>query len=184
MKLSTRAYLENFSTVTAFKTAKYIRNIKTKKKGMQVNCNAGSINTNRKGEYGRVEAWYMPKGIANIFSMNEIEKLHHIAYDSIDGYYVVHTDKGPVCFHKYKQGLPYIDLDASVYDAATILVQRVRSIYEGFTKKDIKAAKAARKLQGMIGSPNEKDYGVMVSSNMIKKFPIDSTDVSNARAIF
>ena len=36
----------------------------------------------------------------------------------------------------------------------------------------------------MIGSPSEKNYGVMVSSNMIKNCPIDSTDVSNARAIF
>ena len=54
---SNKAYLHNCSTVTAFKTANYIRKIKTQKKGMQVNCNAGSIKTNRKGEYGRVEAW-------------------------------------------------------------------------------------------------------------------------------
>ena len=81
---------------------------------MQVNCNAGSKKTNRKGDYRQIEAWYMPKGIANIFSMNEIEKLHCITYYIIDGYYVVHTDKGPVCFHKDEQGLPYIDLDASV----------------------------------------------------------------------
>ena len=90
-----------------------------------MNCNAGIIKTNRKGGYGRVEAWYMPKGISNIFSINEIEKLHHITCDSIDGYYVVHTNKCPVCFHKDKKGLPYINLDASVYDAATILVQTV-----------------------------------------------------------
>ena len=89
---------------------------------MQVNCNAGSIKTNRKGQYGQVESWYMPKGIANIFSMNEIEKLHRITYTSIDGYYVVHTDKCPVYFHKDEQGLPYIDLDASICDAATTLV--------------------------------------------------------------
>ena len=126
----------------------------------------------------------MPKGIANIFSMNKIEKLHCITYDSIGGYYVVHTDKGPVYFHKDEQGLTYIDLDASFYDAATTLVQTVCSNYEGFTKKDIKAANAAHKLQGMIGSPSEKDYGGMVSSNMIKNCPIDSTDISNARAIF
>ena len=81
---------------------------------------------------------------------------------------MVPTDKGTVCFHKDKQGLPYIDLDASVYDAATILVQTVRRNYEGFTKKDIKDAKAARKLQGMIGSPSEKYHEGMVSSNMIK----------------
>ena len=36
----------------------------------------------------------------------------------------------------------------------------------------------------MIGIPSEKDYGGMVSSNMIKNCPIDSTDVSNAREIF
>ena len=100
--------------------------------------------------------------------MNEIEKLHSITYDSIDGYYVVHTDKGPVYFDKDEQDLPYIDLDVSVYYVAITLVQIVRSNYEGFTKKYIKASKAARKLQGMIGSPGEKDYGVMVSSNMIK----------------
>ena len=94
---------------------------------MQVNCNSGSIKTNRKGEYGQVEAWYMPKVIVNIFSMNEIENLHRITYDIIDGYYVVHTDDGPVCFHKYEQGLPYINIDTSVYDAAIILVQTVCS---------------------------------------------------------
>ena len=44
----------------------------------------------------------------------------------------------------------------------------MRSNYKGFTKKDIKAAKEARQLQGMIGSPSEKDYGGMISSNMIK----------------
>ena len=81
---------------------------------------------------------------------------------------MVHTDKGPVYFHKDEQGLTYINLDASVYDAEITLVQTVRSNYEGFTKKDIKAAKETRKLQGMIGSPREKDYGGMVSSNMIK----------------
>ena len=126
---SNRAYLDHCSTVIAFKTSKYIRNIKNKKKVMQVNCNAVSIKKNLKGEYGLVEACYMPKGIANIFSMNEIEKLRRITYNSIDGYYVVHTDNGPVYFHKDEQGLPYIDLDVSVYDAATTLVQTVCSNY-------------------------------------------------------
>ena len=54
--------------------------------------------------------------------MNKIEKLHLITYDSIDRYYVVRTDKGPVCFHTDEQSLPYIDLDTSVYDAVSILV--------------------------------------------------------------
>ena len=67
---------------------------------------------------------------------------------------MVHADKGPVCFHKEEHGLPYIDLYASVYDVATMLVQTVRGKYEGFTKKDVRYAKAARQLQGMIDSPS------------------------------
>ena len=51
---SNRAYFGNLSTVTASKTSKYIRNIKAQKKLMQLNCNSGSINTNRMGEYGQV----------------------------------------------------------------------------------------------------------------------------------
>ena len=97
---------------------------------------------------------------------------------------MVHKDKGPVYFHKDKQGLPCINIYASVYDVATTLVHIVRRNYKGFTKKDINAAKAACKLQGMIGSLSEKDYGGMVISNEIKNCPIDSTDVSNDRTIF
>ena len=81
---------------------------------------------------------------------------------------MVHTDKGRVCFHKDEQGLPYINLDASVYYAATMLVQTVHGNYVGFKKEDINAAKAARQLQGMIGIPSKKGYGGMVSTNMIK----------------
>ena len=66
---SNRAYLNNCSTITDFKTSKYIRNIKAQKKGMQLNCNARSVKTNWKGEYGQVEAWYMPEGISNGQSM-------------------------------------------------------------------------------------------------------------------
>ena len=97
---------------------------------------------------------------------------------------MVRTDKGLVYFHKEEQGLPYIDIDASVYDAATTLVQTVHDNYEGFTNKDIKAANAALKLQGMVGSPSDKDYEGMVRSNMITNFPIDPTNVSNARTVF
>ena len=95
----------------------------------------------------------MPKGIANISSMNETEKLHHITYDIIDRYYVVHRDKGPLCFHKEEKGLPYINIDASIYDATTIMVQTVHSNYEGFTKKDIKSRPQNNWFQGINVSP-------------------------------
>jgi hypothetical protein len=65
-----------------------------------------------------MKVWYIPNGIANIFSMQELEKLYRITYDSWEGYYVVHTPRGDVRFYKDEQGLPYIDLDKSEEEAA------------------------------------------------------------------
>ena len=39
---------------------------------------------------------------------------------------MVHSEQGPVHFHKDKNGLPYIDLDHSDKNAATLLIQTVR----------------------------------------------------------
>ena len=116
--------------------------------------------------------------------MHELEKVYRITYDSWDGYYVVHTHEGPVYFHKDKHGLPYIDLTESDGNAATLLVQTVRGNYEGHTKKEVLRAKEARRAQGLIGGPSEKDFKALVSSKMIDNCPIDTTDVANARKLF
>jgi hypothetical protein len=59
--------------------------------GIKINCNAEAVTTNRKGMYGRLQVWHLPKEIANIFSMHELTKMYCIPYDSWDGYYMVHT---------------------------------------------------------------------------------------------
>ncbi len=54
------------------------------------------MRTNKVGDYGAMNVWYIPDKIANIFSMNELEKKYRITYDSWEGYYVVHTMNGEV----------------------------------------------------------------------------------------
>jgi hypothetical protein len=72
------------------------------------------------GTYGNLKVWYVPDGIANIFSMHEHKKQYGITYDSWEGHYVVHTPKGGVKFYKDEQGLPYIELDGTARrDAAS-----------------------------------------------------------------
>jgi hypothetical protein len=44
--------------------------------------------------------------------------------------------------------------------------------------------KEARRAQGMIGSPNKKDYKVMVSGNLITNCPVTTANINNAHAIF
>ena len=185
-----RAYLNGCSTVTAFKADKYLQGLKTVRDGIKINCNAGAVTTNEQGRFGKLRVWYIPNGIANIFSMQELEQHYRITYDSRDGYYQVHTPKGTVKFCKDEQGLPYIDLNESAQEAATMLVQlgsgkdggaskqqtmlveTVRGNFEGFTKNEVLRAKQARRAQTMMGNPSEKDYKGVVSNHIISNCPI------------
>jgi hypothetical protein len=69
----------------AFKTDKYLREIKTVPEGIKINCNTGAVSTNQMGTYGNLKVWYIPDKIANIFSMHELEKKYRITYDSWEG---------------------------------------------------------------------------------------------------
>jgi hypothetical protein len=190
-------YLDGCSTVTAFKSKKYLKEVEEQDAGIKINCNAGEFLTNLMGKYGSINAWYIPEGIANIFSVHELEKKHRIAYDSWQGYYKVHMPSKPVRFYKDEQGLPYIDLLGR--EAAVMLlemavaieskdghmnVQTVRENYEGYTKREVLKAKEARRVQGLIGNPSKGDYKAMVRGNMIQNFPIIPDNITNVRTIF
>jgi hypothetical protein len=115
----------------------------------------------------------------------------------------MHTPRGRVKFHKDKQGLPYIDLDRSAQEAASMLVQlgieqhaamthpgskdehtmlieTVRGNFKGFTKNKILRAKQARRAQTMMGNPSEKDYKVVVGNHLISNCPVSTTDITNS----
>jgi hypothetical protein len=148
------------------------------------------------GDYGSMTAWFIPEGIANIFSMSKLEKRYCITYDSWEGYFMVHTASREVQFYKDENGHPYINLEEFSKDimvllvltaseeAGTMLVQTVRQNYEGYTKRKILHAKEARCAMGMIRNPSKKDFKNMVRENLINNYPVTSNDVTNARAIF
>ena len=119
--------------------------------------------------------------------------LYHITYDSWAGYYIVHTPKGEVRFHKDKQDLPYLDLEESSEDGTLLLMQRdgracdgeseavsfvqtVRGNYEGCTKLEVLKAKEVCRAQAMLGNPSEANYKGMVSHNLIPNCPVTSSD--------
>jgi hypothetical protein len=197
-----RAYLDGCSMVMAFNNDKYLKGMKKVREGIKINCNTGSETSNLKGNYGRLKVWYMPEGIANIFSMHKLKRLYRITYDSWDWYYVFHTPRGEVKFHKDKQGLPYINLDKSDEETAVLLmeqqdkenkdstkkevtsVQTVHSNYEGFMKQEVIKAREAREVQAMLGNPSKKDFQGLVSGNLIPNCPIARANISNTRKIF
>ena len=69
------AYLDGCSTMTAFKSNKYLSKLEVMPTGIKINCNAGLVSTKQMGKYGRMKVWYIPDGIANIISMHKLEKL-------------------------------------------------------------------------------------------------------------
>jgi hypothetical protein len=150
--------------------------------------------------------WYIPNGIANIFLMHELEKHYRITYDSWEGFYEVHTPRGTVKFHKDEQGLPFITLDGSAQEAATLLMQlgmsqhtmmtqtainkdhtmlveTVCGNFGEFTKNKVFRAKQAQRAQAMMGNLSKKDYKGVVSNHIIPNCPINVNNSTNSRAI-
>jgi hypothetical protein len=67
-------YLDGCLPVTAFKSKKHRKNVRTMERGVKIHCNMGNLRTNQQGDYGTMKVWYISEGIANIFSMHELEK--------------------------------------------------------------------------------------------------------------
>ena len=65
-----------------------------------------------------------------------------------------------------------------------VMVNTVRKNFEGFTKHEIKKAQEARRLQGMIGIPMDREFVGMVREKLIANCPINVKDIQNANHIF
>ncbi len=113
-----------------------LKGVKIVEGGIKINCNPCAVVTNKRGNYKRLKVWWVPNGLANLFSMHELEKLYRITYDSWEGYYIVHTPRGEVRFYKDKQGLPFIDLEESNQGAAMMLLQRGIELCEDDKRKE------------------------------------------------
>ena len=63
-------------------------------------------------------------------------------------------------------------------------VTTVRTNFEGFSRKQVEGAMAARCLMGMVATPSPRDFEGMVRLNMLKDCPITNDDITNASKIF
>jgi hypothetical protein len=79
------------------------------------------------------------------------------------------------------RGFPYIDMQST---DAMAMIQTVCQQYEGFTKRKVQDATAARKAQAMTGHPTNTQFLKMVSNNSIKNCPVKPEHIANAHSIF
>ena len=84
--------------------------------------------------------------------------------------------------------MSYLNLKEVEAEVALCLVQdaiqTVRGEMEGFTKQEVEETKAARKVQGMLGHPNDCKFLGMVCLNMIANCDVSESAVKNAHTIF
>ena len=65
-----------------------------------------------------------------------------------------------------------------------LLLKRVSENREGFTKREYKGDREARRAMQLLGFLSERDFENMVRSNMIVNCPVTFSDVKNAKLIF
>jgi hypothetical protein len=203
--------LDNQSTVKQIANPSMLKNIRKSSKPTKIHCNAGMSKTDLKGELGGMTVYHNPNGIANVLSLKSVAEKHRFTYDSWDrnGVFKVHTQNGVVEFKPSERRLHYIDVsterdvvqhmlvtaDISIeeeeYDKdgesvtkECMMVTTVRENLEGYTRHKIEKAKEARRLQGMIGNPTEKELEGMVREKLIANCPVTVKDIHNANRIF
>ena len=199
--------LDNQSTVNQIANPSMLKNIKKSSKPIKIHCNAGMSKTDLEGDLGGMTVYHNPNGIANVLSLKSVAEKHRVTYDSWDrnGVFKVHTQDGVVEFKPSERGLHYIDVsterdvvqhmlvtaDISVKEdkegenvtKECMMVTTVRGNLEGYTRHEIGKAKEARRLQGMIGNPTEKEFEGMVREKLIANCPVTVQDVHNANRI-
>ncbi|KAL7531143.1 hypothetical protein ACHAXR_008885 [Thalassiosira sp. AJA248-18] len=143
------------------------------------------------GYLGSELFWLDRMGIANVVSLDSLERKYHVSYESLkkDGAFICKTSDGEVIFKRCPTTkFPYVDLDEEGSENAVLLVQTVRKNYEGFTRREVERAILARKLQARSGHPSEATFKREMSrtskSSLFRDCPITKKDISNANVIF
>jgi hypothetical protein len=120
--------------------------------------------------------------------LSQVKKKFPITYDSTNDneFHVIKPDKH-VVFKEIESGLYYHDTTNRAFlvlNTDKTALETVKNNREGFTDRDYERARRARKALGLVGYPSPKDFKHMVSSNMIKNFPVTPIDVTNANKTF
>ena len=138
------------------------------------------------GQFGHLPVYFNQMGIANILSLFEVGKIHRVTYDSWDGrggVFNVHTANGVIQFTPTEKGLHVLNM-STAENIEHMFVSTVANNMEGFTKRDVAKAHAARRLQGMIGHPSDQDFTGLVREKLLANCPVTVSNVANAKSIF
>ena len=180
--------LDSQSTVSIFASKHLVKDIRPCDLGESVRCfcNGGYQDTDEKATLkGFGDVYYNPNSIANILSLAQVAKQYPITFDSTtEDAFIVHKKDGSVIkFIKSNKGLYYYDVRKGA-KSGLLLLNSADDNEALFSKRQLKRAKLAMKIYGMVGRPGYKSFKQMIHSNMLKNCPIVLKDVEIAEKVY
>jgi len=174
--------LDSQSTIDSFCNKDFVKDIRRAKTPMQLATNAGTTTLKWKADANSWgEVWFDENSMTNIFSLANMEDRYRVTYDSaVESAFVVHTEKGPIKFHRGPEGLYYLKMTPK----AKQFLETITENKSFCTPREIDAAKKARNLLRSLGNPHVNDLKKIIKMNSIKDCPVTLSDIQVAERIF
>lgn len=177
--------LDSMSSVDVFGERALLTNIRTVSDSMRIVCNAGTVVVTQMGTFkGYGDVWFHPEAIANILSLNNVQKQFRVTYDSADGdQFAVHKEDGSArVFTPTERGLYVSQVTGT--KRKIMMMNTVRENMKSYTKREVRRAEEARRLMTIIGRPSEQQMKRILDERQLKDCVIKGQDIINARNIF
>ena len=186
--------LDNGSTMSLFANPDLVEKIRESKNTLELHTNTGCKRNKMEADMpGFGTVWFNPDAIANIFGFADLVDKHRITYDSAkEDAFLIHMPQKIVKFKRSPKGHYFhqapkkykTTLDKPMDTKISHMVTTVSENMKGYTLRQCKHAKAARKLYHNMGTPKIKSFKALLRSNIIQNCPVTVEDMTIAAKIY
>jgi hypothetical protein len=180
--------LDSQSTISVFKNADMLTNIRRSTHVIRALTNGGHQDSNMVGDFPNLgEVWYNRESMANILSLAEVRKVCRVTMDSSDepAMFVHRLDGSTMKFREHASGL-YVYKCNATNDNITgyTMVSTVAKQKKLFSRREVKSADIARDLYRKLGRPDEVEFHDILKRNLIRDCPVTPADAKRALLIY
>ncbi|KAI2512761.1 Reverse transcriptase (RNA-dependent DNA polymerase) [Fragilaria crotonensis] len=180
--------LDSQSTMSVFRNAKMLRNIRHSGRVLRALTNGGYQDSTMIGDFPNLgEVWFNKQSIANILSLAEVRKVCRVTMDTSDepALHVHRLDGSVMKFVEHPSGLyVYKSNDTSDRVTGYTMVNTVAKQKKLFSRREVRAADQARDLYRKIGRPAETEFVELLKCNAIRNCPVTPSDAQRALIIY
>jgi Reverse transcriptase (RNA-dependent DNA polymerase) len=174
--------LDNQSTIDLFCNPDLVQGICTTNSSVKVKSTGGVLKVNQQATLPGYDAkvWFSNDAITNILSLRNVREQFWVTYDCAKATYTVHRPHGDdLLFEMIDDGL-----HVHIPTTGNVFVNTVKANKEGFSKRQLKGAAAAKELYSKLMYPSLKDFKWAVASNQIKNCPVKAEDIDVAQMVW